>query len=74
MGTISATSVGIAARVAANDTTTAHADDSAAATHAARGAAGHDAGATDEHDDAKATVWRAKSVWAHLLTWKGGFK
>ena len=56
MGTISATSVGIAARVAANDTTTAHADDSAAATHAARGAAGHDIGATAEYDGAAAIV------------------
>ena len=44
MGTVCTSTVGTVVRAAADDATPAYADDGATATHAVRGAAGHDAG------------------------------
>ena len=52
--------MGPARHAVAEDATTADADDGAADINPARGAAGHDAGTTYEHNDATTTVWHAK--------------
>ena len=73
--TTNATVVGPARHAAADDATAADADDGIAATDAA-GDATHDdahAAAAGKHDGIPATVWRARPVWADLLTRRGKF-
>ena len=65
--------MGPAGRAAANDATSADANDGTAATNATRDATYDGTHATGKHDGTAATLWRAEPVWTDILTGRGGF-